>query len=105
MDPFVVVQYKTQKERTKTVDGGGKNPKWKNEKFEFKIEQLTDKITFHCFDEDSIVDDNLGELTVAVKFLALEGTTSSEWLKLKYKGKASSEIFIISKYEPFEKKP
>lgn len=105
MDPFVVVQYKTQKERTKTVDGGGKNPKWKNEKFEFKIEQITDKITFRCFDEDSIVDDNLGEVTVAVKFLALEGTTSSEWLKLKYKGKPSSEIFIISKYEPLEKKP
>ena len=105
MDPFIVVQYKTHKERTKTVDGGGKNPKWKNEKFEFKIEQLTDKITFRCFDEDSIVDDNLGEVTVAVKFLALEGTTSSEWLKLKYKGKASCEIFIISKYEPLEKKP
>ena len=87
------------------MEGGGKNPKWKSEKFEFKIEQLTDKITFRCFDEDSIVDDNLGELTVAVKFLSLEGTTSSEWLKLKYKGKASCELFIITKYDAVEKKP
>ena len=105
MDPFVVVQYKTQKERTKTVEGGGKNPKWKNEKFEFKIEQLTDKITFRCFDEDSIVDDNLGELTVAVKFLFAEGTTSSECLKLKYKGKASCDLYIITKYDSLDNKP
>lgn len=104
MDPFVVIQYLTHKERTKTVESGGKNPRWKNEKFEFKIEKLTDKITFRCFDEDSIIDDNLGEITVAVKFLALEGSTSSEWLKLKYKGKASGEIFIVTKYDSFEKK-
>ncbi len=57
MDPFVVIECLTQKERTKTLDGGGRNPKWKNEKFEFKIEKLTDKIKFSCFDEDSIVDD------------------------------------------------
>ncbi len=50
------------------------------------------------------MDDELGEITVAVKFLALEGEFSSEWLKLKYKGKTSGKIFVVTKYDSFEKK-
>ena len=104
MDPFVVVQYQSNKQRTKTVDGGGQNPKWEKEKFEFKIEKLTDKITFRCFDEDSIVDDSLGELSVAIKLIAKEGITSQEWIKLKFKDKASCELLIETKFQASEKK-
>jgi hypothetical protein len=33
-----------------------------------------------------------------------EKLLAEEWLKLKYKGKASCELFIITKYDAVEKK-
>lgn len=53
MDPFIQIIYLGKKYRTKTLQEGGKNPKW-NEIIEIQIESVNDYIKIVCYDEDSL---------------------------------------------------
>ena len=60
MDPFIEIEYLDKRFRTKVKHEEGKTPIW-NEEFEIIIESLDDCIRFKCFDNDTIVDDLVGE--------------------------------------------
>ena len=49
MDPFVLIEYRKQKFKTKVIDEGGLNPKW-NETFMIPIFSVDDLLTITCKD-------------------------------------------------------
>ena len=60
MDPFVEIEYKNKKYRTKVKEEGGKTPVW-NQTLEIPLESLLDTIKFACYDQDSLTNDLIGE--------------------------------------------
>ncbi|XP_047158964.1 elicitor-responsive protein 1-like [Vigna umbellata] len=64
MDPYVLIQYKDQEQRSSVAIGQGKNPVW-NEKFMFKVEYPLSnhqhKIILKIMDQDLYTDDFVGE--------------------------------------------
>ena len=60
MDPFVLIEYRKQKFKTKVIDEGGLNPKW-NETFMIPIFSVEDLLTITCKDQDLIIDDFVGK--------------------------------------------
>lgn len=60
MDPWAQIQSRTQKVRTRTLDGAGKTPKW-NQAFDIQVKSLNDDFTLTVFDEDNITSDTVSE--------------------------------------------
>ena len=50
-DPFAILEIGDQKFQTKTIDGGGKKPKW-NEQTTFNVQNTADEMSLTVFDED-----------------------------------------------------
>ena len=96
MDPFVELEYQDKKFTTKVVEDGHKNPLW-NETFEIAIESLQDELKISCYDQDSLSNDLIGELSVPLSKLC---SVNEQWLNLDYKGKKAAEIMISSNYTP-----
>ena len=96
MDPFVELDYQGKKYTTKVAEDGHKNPLW-NESFEIPIDSLDDEIKISCYDQDSLSNDLIGELS---KSLSQICSTQELWLILEYKGNKAAEIMISSSYTP-----
>jgi Ca2+-dependent lipid-binding protein len=60
MDPFVEIEYKNKKYRTRVKEEGGKLPVW-NQTLEIPLESLLDEIKVCCYDQDSFTNDLIGE--------------------------------------------
>ena len=60
MDPFVEIEYKNKKYRTRVKEEGGKLPVW-NQTLEIPLESLLDEIKVACYDQDSFTNDLIGE--------------------------------------------
>ncbi|KAL2333250.1 hypothetical protein Fmac_014463 [Flemingia macrophylla] len=91
MDPYVVIQYNGQEQRSSVAKGQGSNPVW-TEKFVFKVEYPAPsnsyKIILKIMDKDSISkDDFVGQATVYVKDLLAIGVKDGaiELQPLKYR--------------------
>jgi Ca2+-dependent lipid-binding protein len=96
MDPFLQVDYRDKKFRTKVIDQGGKEPVW-NEMLEIPLESLQDTIKIGCYDQDPFTNDLVGEISVPVSTFS---SPYSGWMTLEYKGKRSAEILLQSEYLP-----
>ncbi|KAA8539469.1 hypothetical protein F0562_026161 [Nyssa sinensis] len=77
VDPYVLIQYKSQERKSSVARGQGSNPEW-NEKFSFKVEYpgADDqyKLILKIMDKDTFsADDFLGEATIYLKDLLAEG--------------------------------
>ncbi|BAT81220.1 hypothetical protein LR48_Vigan07g070900 [Vigna angularis] len=81
MDPYVLIQYKDQEQRSSVAIGQGKNPVW-NEKFMFKVEYPLSnhqhKIIFKIMDQDLYTDDFVGESIIHVGDLLAQGVDDRE---------------------------
>lgn len=60
MDPFVQIDYRINKFKTKVNDSGGVTPKW-NEIFKIPVYSIDDILKMTCKDQDLIIDDIIGE--------------------------------------------
>jgi len=61
MDPYVMLEYKGVKFKTKTQDEGGKHPIW-NETLIIPIEgSMNEKVRLSCYEEDYMKDDFVGD--------------------------------------------
>ena len=84
MDPYVVVEIGSQKQKTKTHNSGGKQHRWE-ETFRFKVIKETE-ILIKVMDEDTFTDDLVGQVTIMLDKVKMQGKVQ-EWHKLQYKGK------------------
>ncbi|KAJ0771820.1 putative C2 domain-containing protein [Helianthus annuus] len=73
IDPYVVIQYRSQEHKSTVAKGEGKNPNW-NEKFTFRVEypgaDEQPKLVLKIMDHDTLSsDDYLGQTTIYLKDL------------------------------------
>ncbi|KAB1217868.1 Elicitor-responsive protein 1 [Morella rubra] len=77
MDPYVLIQYKTQERKSSVARGQGGSPVW-NEKFSFRVEYPGKgdeyKLILKILDKDTFsADDFIGQATIYVKDLLVSG--------------------------------
>ncbi len=90
MDPYCVVNFGAQHQRTRTANDAGKFPNW-NEQMMFR-KTTEDILQILVYDEDdALADDLVGEATFPLSRL---GTQShfEDWVPLTYRGRAAGEL-------------
>nr|CDM84974.1 unnamed protein product [Triticum aestivum] len=80
IDPYVVVQFRSQERKSSTAGDAGRNPSW-NEVFRFQINSsaanVQDKLVLRIMDHDNFSsDDFLGQATINVTDLISMGMES-----------------------------
>ncbi|KAL1360312.1 hypothetical protein AAHE18_04G168900 [Arachis hypogaea] len=61
MDPYVILTYRAQENRSSVARGGGSNPRW-NESFLFTVSDNVAELNLRIMDKDTFTrDDFLGE--------------------------------------------
>lgn len=98
MDPFVIIEYRGNKYKSRVIDGGGVAPKW-NDKFDIEIVSLEDEMKVECFDEDLFANDLIGDTSFKVSMLCSEQHTR-KWLPLKFNGTKSGLVLMETIYTP-----
>ena len=92
MDPYAVLTVKSQKYRTKTLDGAGKKPKW-NQSFDIYVASTSDDMVVTVWDEDVTSDDKVGEATVKIHDLITMGSGGA-WIDIFWKGKKAGKVMM-----------
>jgi Ca2+-dependent lipid-binding protein len=96
MDPYVILEFREHKFRTKTHESGGKNPKWHDE-FELKVNDLRDEMKFTVFDEDPGSDDKVGYGVVKMSALCINhGVT--DWFSIYHNNKPAGQVLFETRY-------
>lgn len=63
-DPYAIISYKTQNQKSKTLEGGGSDPVWK-QKFFFEVDDEVADVIIKVYDEDKrSADDSMGEARI-----------------------------------------
>ena len=99
MDPYVVINMRMQRFRTKTAKKGGKEPHWDNEVFELDVKYVGDDMHVEVFDQVLGKDDLIGESTIKISALALNGGLD-EWFDIQFKGKDAGKIHFKAEWHP-----
>ncbi|KAH7288057.1 hypothetical protein KP509_31G009800 [Ceratopteris richardii] len=103
-DPYAILTYKTQNQKSKTQEGGGSNPVWK-QKFYFKVDEEIDDVVIRVFDEDKqTADDALGEARIPLTRVLEEHEVPATFYDLiqsagKVHGQVEAALKFISKEE------
>jgi Ca2+-dependent lipid-binding protein len=98
MDPYVVIETRQQKVRTKTMLGAGKTPQW-NQLFDIDVKYIGDDMKLQCFDEDVSSSDLIGEVNIKLSSLCVNGEFFDEWFSIADKGKQSGQIHLKGKFQ------
>ena len=96
MDPYLVIEYKGGKFKTKTHNNGGKRPHW-NQVFKLDVHSLSDDLILKVFDEDLTSDDFVGMGIVKVSSLVINGGVS-DWFDITYREKKAGMVHLSTKY-------
>jgi len=81
MDPYVVINTRMQRIRTKTANDQGKTPKWTGETFEVDVKYIGDDMKLEVFDEDVTDSDYIGGCVIKLSSLAINGGLD-EWFEI-----------------------
>jgi len=99
-DPYVVLIYGTQNQKSATVDNNH-NPVWNVTGYFDIQENSSTEISFEVFDEDVGKDDFLGRATLNISELYASGEFVNRWVPLEEC--KSGKILISAKYVPLQK--
>lgn len=93
MDPYVLLKFGEEEQKTRVLEGAGKSPKWDQE-FCFRA-NLGDKLEFVVMDDDNDRDDLVMNAEIMVR-----QTSQSEDMMLTgyYQGKNAGELMINMEY-------
>lgn len=110
MDPYVIVETRMQRFRTKTAEDAGMTPAWADEVIEIDVKYVGDDVTFTVMDEDVITDDVVGYCTVKLtEFIGARGSKTAgmdDWWAITFKGEQAGHIHMKSQWIPLgEEKP
>jgi Ca2+-dependent lipid-binding protein len=104
MDPYVIVETRMQRFRTKTQDDAGKTPAWADEVLEIDVKYVGDDIHFVVMDEEVASDDHVGECTVKLtSFIGAKDSKTAEmddWWEIFYEGKSAGHIHMKAIWTP-----
>lgn len=90
MDPYVTITGGDKKRKSKTHNGGGKNPTWNDT---LTVKATSDTITITVWDADIGKDDFVGSAVLDVTKMAYAGGLK-DWVTLYHKGKEAGEIYL-----------
>merc|ERR1712142_1191389 len=94
-DPYVVLLYGDQQEKSKTIKNNH-NPEWEyTAKFQIKPEN-TDSISISVFDEDFGKDDTLGSATLDLRSVQEYKTLKNRWIPLQ--NCKSGEVLVSAEF-------
>ena len=85
MDPWVKIETRQTKLRTRTLNGAGKTPKWE-EVFDIDVKYIGDDLTIGVYDEDVTCSDTVGTTIVKISSFCANGGID-EWFPIFWKGK------------------
>ena len=98
-DPYITIEHRMQKFKSKVVSDGGKEPKFE-ETFLFEVKYIGDDFTLKIMNKNMMLnDDTLGEATIKISGLCLPGGMD-DWWKLQYKGKDGGAIRFKTMWHP-----
>lgn len=100
MDPYVEIEHRMERFKTKTCTDGGKEPKF-NEEFTYDVKYIGDDFTMRLMNKNSVMNDDLmGEATIKVSSLCMPGF--DDWFELTTKGKKAGHIRFSAVWQPRE---
>ena len=103
MDPYVVINNRMEKFRTKTQDGAGKNPYW-NEVVTLDVKYIGDDMQIWVKDEEVCTDELIGEATVKLSALCVEGGID-DWWTITFEGKKAGMLHMKGTWHPSDANP
>jgi Ca2+-dependent lipid-binding protein len=99
MDPYVVINTRMQRIRTKTAKGQGKKPSWAEECMDVDVKYIGDDFHLQIFDEDLTDSDLIGEMSAKLSSLCA-GDGLDDWFNLSYKGEECGKVHLKGEWEP-----
>ena len=103
MDPYVVIHNRMQRLRTTTQESAGKEPTW-NETLELDVKYIGDDMKIWVMDEDVTNDDLIGEASVKLSSLCVNGGLD-DWWTITYKGKKAGMLHMKGDWTPSSSNP
>lgn len=73
-----------------------------NETFVFDVKYVGDDFKIFVLDEDTVSSDCIGEATIKMAALCLNGGID-EWFEIQYKGKPAGKVHLSGKFTPKQK--
>lgn len=99
-DPYMKLNFKAYKLRTKTHQSGGRAPVW-NQTFSFELDGKDPDIAIECFDEDTTKDDFIGGANVNIQQI-VNGKGSEVWVPIaNKKGVNTGEVAFKAKFAQY----
>jgi Ca2+-dependent lipid-binding protein len=100
MDPYVECKVGEKTLYTEVLEEAGQYPKW-NQRLQFKLDQLPDKITIKVHDKDVTSDDLVGEAAMSPHLddiLRPTGKSQNHSLTLVYKNKKAGTLTLGTRF-------
>ncbi len=100
MDPYVEIEHRMERFKTKTCTNGGKEPKF-NETFEYDVKYIGDDFTMRLMNKNTVMNDELmGEATIKLSSLCIPDF--DDWFRVTVKGKDNGAIRFTAIWQPRE---
>jgi len=101
MDPYVKVEVRDFRWKSKADKNGSKKPEWHDEHFTIDVKYLGDDIYYKVFDEDRGKDEKVGDGGCKISTFCAQPEMDL-WMEIDYKGKSAGKIRFKSRWEPEE---
>ncbi|KAI5055764.1 hypothetical protein GOP47_0029285 [Adiantum capillus-veneris] len=105
-DPYALISYKTQDQKSKTLEAGGSNPAWK-QRFFFEVDEEVADVIIKVYDEDKrTADDLIGEARIPLAKVVEELEVPANLYDLvRPSGRTHGQLEVSLKFEPKVEKP
>ena len=97
MEPYAVLKIGNHEFKTAVAHEGGHLPKWGNEEWEIKVEDLNHEVHYQILDAKLLHSDNLGTGVIHLRELT-HGHGVHEWFDIHHDGKLVGQILIKTEY-------
>jgi len=98
MDPYVEIEHRMERFKTKVVKDGGKEPVF-NEVFEYDVKYIGDDFTMRLMNKNSMLNDELmGETIIKISALCLPDF--DDWFVVTVKGEKAGAIRFKGDWQP-----
>lgn len=105
-DPYALVSYKNQDQKSKTLEGGGSDPVW-DQSFFFEVDDGAADVIIKIFDEDEhSADDAIGESKIPLsKVLTELEVPASTYDLVRPSGHTQGQVEVSLKFVPKATEP
>ncbi|XP_009408144.2 elicitor-responsive protein 3 [Musa acuminata AAA Group] len=102
MDPYAVLTYRSQEQKSSTASGAGSNPEW-NETFVFNVSDNVSELIVKIMDSDTFSkDDFVGEAKIPLEAVFVEGSLTPTIYSVVKDQRYCGEIKVGLTFTPVE---